>query len=510
MGETADVLVVGAGPVGLTVAAALARLGVGVRVIDQASGTKRQARAAVVWPRAAEVLDDIGAAASVVQAANPLRSVEVVASGRRVGLLRLGYLDSAYPCPLVIEQHDIERLLVDAFGELGGTVHWEQELVDLRVRDAGVDAVVRGADGADHVVEAAWVVGCDGTRSRVRQAAGIAFAGRPRRNLQVLQINAHPRWDLRADRDHGWFFLEPNASLGVFAVPGGGYRFFCFTTDPDPSQTAPPTVEQMRRLVALITRHPDLALTPTEPYWANRARFQDRIAARLRRGRILLAGDAAHAWAPIGGHGMNAGLRGAHNLAWKLAAVVAGHADAGILDTYDTEQRAAARTVMAEMRFNPLELPLPPAAYWPATAGMRVALAVPAAQRRIEHALSDLGMRHRRSALSVEASRAPGARAGSRVPNASVTVGGRKTQLHEVLGYDRWTLLAGPATDPAALARAIEHRPGIRLVRLDTDPDGAPALSAPLLLIRPDRHIGLRADATDVAALDAYCGQHWR
>ncbi|MCZ0978837.1 FAD-dependent monooxygenase [Streptomyces diastatochromogenes] len=104
---------------------------------------------------------------------------------------------------------------------------------------------------------------------------------------------------------------------------------------------------------------PGLRLDPTEPLWLNRARFSDRVAARLRHGRGLLAGDAAHAWAPVGGHGMNVGILGAHNLAWKLAAVHRGQAGEGLLDTYCHEQRRMAVRYVREMRFNFMELPLP-------------------------------------------------------------------------------------------------------------------------------------------------------
>jgi 2-polyprenyl-6-methoxyphenol hydroxylase-like FAD-dependent oxidoreductase len=508
MDSTVAVLVVGAGPVGLTLALALDRLGVRVRVVDRAAHTKHEARAAVLWPRAVEVLDDLALGRRFVEAANALHGVQVYASGRRLGALDLGHVDSAYRFPLVIEQHDTERLLVEALAERGVPVQWRTELTDLRGHDDHVEAVLRGADGRQRVVEAAWVVGCEGTRSRVRDAAGIAYEGRRRPDLQVLQINADARWRYRGDRDHGWFFLEPHASLGVFAIPGGGYRFFCFTVDPDPSVTAPPTVAGMSRLVARLART-EVDLTPTEPHWVNRARFADRVAATLRHGRVLLAGDAAHAWAPIGGHGMNVGMRGAHNLAWKLAAVHGGQARDTLLDTYDTEQRAAARAVMAEMRFNVLELPLPTPAYWPVAALLPVALAARPVRRRVERTLSDLDMHHRDSPLSVDTAAGPGLRAGDRVPDAPVVGDGRRTTVHALLAYDRWTLLAEPSADLAAIRRVTDrYRTPVKVTPVSADgPAAAAALgrTGTIRLVRPDRHVGLHARADDLETLDAYC-----
>lgn len=511
MAKTADVLVVGAGPVGMTLALGLTNLGLDVRIIDRAPHTKHQARAGVVWPRAAEVLDDLGAGPLLEKMANPLHAVDVYASGRHLGGLDMGYIDSRYALPMVIEQHDTERLLAQTLAEKDVLVEWNHELVDLGSSQNGAKAVIRGPDGEHTVVEAAWVVGCEGTRSKVREVTGIAYLGKPRSNLQVLQINAKPQWRHRYDASRGWFFLEPNASLGVSPIPGGGYRFFLFTTDPDPSQTAPPTVEQMCGLVARLSRQPDVTLTPTEPYWVNRARFQDRVATTFRRGCVLLAGDAAHAWAPIGGHGMNTGMRGAHNLAWKLAAVHTGQAHDALLDTYDIEQRAAARAVMDEMRFNVIERPMPAAVYWTVLPALRLSLTSTTVRRKIELKLSDLAMHHRSSALSVDIRRAPGPRAGDRIPDIAVTTD-QPTRFHDLLSYDRWTLLARPTANIATIRRiADKYRSTIRVVPIP-QPDERTEASEnddTLLLVRPDRHIGLRATSTDLAALDAYCHKYF-
>jgi 2-polyprenyl-6-methoxyphenol hydroxylase-like FAD-dependent oxidoreductase len=510
MTKAVDVLVVGAGPVGMTLALGLTSLGLDVRIIDRAPHTKHQARAGIVWPRAAEVLDDLGAGPQLEKMANLLRSVDLYASGRHLGALDMGHIDSRYPLPMVIEQHETERLLAQTLAEKDVLVEWNHELVGLRSSQDGVKAILRSPDGEQTAIEAAWVVGCEGTRSRVREAAGITYPGKPRHNLQVLQINANPRWRHQYDPSHGWFFLEPNASLGVSPIPGGGYRFFLFTTDPDPSQIAPPTVEQMCGLVARLSRQPDLTLTPTEPYWVNRARFQDRIATTFRRGRVLLAGDAAHAWAPIGGHGMNTGMRGAHNLAWKLAAVHTGQAHDVLLDTYDTEQRAAAHAVMDEMRFNVIERPMPAALYWPVISALRLTLVSTAARRKVERKLSDLDMHHRSSALSVDIRRASGPRAGDRIPDAAITTD-QPTRFHDLLSYDRWTLLTRPTASIATIQNIVDkYRSTIRVVPISQPAERTQVSEDDdtLLLVRPDRHIGLRATSTDFAALNAYCHKH--
>ncbi len=296
MKREADVLIVGAGPVGLTLAIALTRLSLRVRIVDKAPETKREARAAVLWPRAEEVLADLGVVDVFEKAANELHSVDIYGNGCHLGELEVGRVATAHPFPLVIEQHETERLLAEQLGQLGVRVEWSTEATGIRLYDDQTEVTLRRADGSEETATSSWIVGCEGARSLVRQELGIPFEGKQRTNLQVVQVNAVPTWRYSDSPTHGYFFLAPHASLGGFPIPGGGYRFFCFTTDPDPSRKDPPTLEEMRELIATVAYAPELKLELTRPTWFNRARFQDRIAAPLRRGRALLAGDAAHAW----------------------------------------------------------------------------------------------------------------------------------------------------------------------------------------------------------------------
>ncbi|MCP3804941.1 FAD-dependent monooxygenase [Allokutzneria sp. A3M-2-11 16] len=463
-----SVLIVGAGPVGLTLALGLHRLGVPVRVVERETEEKRQPRACVLWPRAIEALEDVGLAEIVTAAALPIVDAQVFFGGERAGVMRLGAVESRHPHPLSIEQHELEALLAGRLAEAGIGVDWRHEVLGVEDRGGSARTTLRLPDGEVEEVDSDWVVGCEGTRSVVRESAGIAFVGHRRRNLQALQVNAHVDWPFPDEPGRARFFLDPEVSLGVFPIPGGGYRFFAFTTDPDPSRTDPPTVAEMRDLVAKVTRVPDLRLKPTEPIWLNRARFADRIATRLRSGRLLLAGDSAHAWAPIGGHGMNTGIRGAHNLAWKLASVHKGQTDQ-LLDHYDREQRAAAREVMVDMRFNVLEIPLPRRRYEIVRRLLPIALSSKRFVRALDGALSDLGK-------------------NNRLPDRVVRVGGSDVRAHELLSYDRWTLLV-------ELPHAVPAPAGVTVVGVE---DLTPLLGRRglMCLVRPDRHIAWVCRAT--------------
>src|ERR671916_884016 len=165
----ADVIVVGAGPVGLALAIGLRRRGLGVRLVDKAAETKREARAAVIWPRTREVLADFGVEDTFQRAANELRSVAVYADGDRLGELELGRLATAYPFPLVIEQDATERLITEHLEELGVRVEWRTEVTDVRSFDDQAEATLRRADGSEERAVSGWVVGCEGSRSVVRE-----------------------------------------------------------------------------------------------------------------------------------------------------------------------------------------------------------------------------------------------------------------------------------------------------------------------------------------------------
>jgi 2-polyprenyl-6-methoxyphenol hydroxylase-like FAD-dependent oxidoreductase len=517
-GREVDVIVVGAGPVGLALAIGLTRQSLKVRLVDKAAETKREARAAVIWPRAREVLADFDVEDAFEQAANKLRSVAVYADGDRLGELELGRLVTAYPFPLVIEQDATERLLAGRLGELGVRVEWCTEVRKVRLFDDRAEVTLRRADGSTETAVSGWVVGCEGSRSVVRESLGIPFEGERRENLQVVQIDATPHWRYHASSERGYFFLAANASLGCFPVPEGGWRFFAFTNDPGPAQKEPPTLGQMRELVASVARAPELELS--EPRWFNRARFQDRIAGTLRRGRALLAGDAAHVWAPIGGHGMNVGLQDAHNLAWKLAAVHRGEARESLLGTYSEEQREMARAVIREMRLNVLERPNPPVLVSALKVLMPLGLSLDAVQGRIEFALSDLGMHRRKSQLSRQGTPAGPLRAGDRAPNVAVVAdGGRRTDLHRLLSYGHWTLLLRPGrgySKAAGTAREAVASLKAPVRAASVTPANANARRALgrreglLMLVRPDGYVGLAARMDDVNALEGYLDRFFR
>ncbi|GAA2931920.1 FAD-dependent oxidoreductase [Streptomyces thioluteus] len=500
-----DVVVIGAGPTGLALAVALRRYGVDAVVVDKRADSRQEPRASVVWQRALEALRDLGCADGFMAEGLPLARGEFHVAGRCVGAQEMPMEDTAFPVPLGIEQDAIETILRGRMRLWGPDVEWGTEAVGVRVGEGGAEVDLRTPEGRTRTVGCRWVVGAEGSHSLVRKSIGAAFEGERRVNLQCVQLNAVPEWSHPYRPEVTRIFINHGVSLICDPVPGGAIRLFAFLADPDPGRQEPPGRAEMEEVVARATGEEGVRLRPTEPHWANRARFHDRIAARFRSGPALLLGDSAHLWAPIGGRGLNTGLLGAHNLGWKLAAVHHGWCPEALLDTYDAEQRRTALRVMRHMRRNILELPPDRRTLAAIRLILPHVLRSERFTRRGGELLSDFGRNHRGSELSAEGrfkgrSKGGGLRPGDRVPDWDVVSETGPGRLHELLSYQRWSALV--TGDGTADLRRITGRYALPVaafrIRTDALPDGT------LLLVRPDGHVGLRARATDRRALTAY------
>lgn len=500
-----DALVVGAGPVGLAAAVGLARCGLSVRIIDRSEGPKAEPRAAVIWSRGAEALHDLGVGRALKGTANLLAAVHFHGRGRLLGTAQLGHLASAYPTPLLVEQHVTEHVLADRLRDLGVRVEWGVEFSDLTGDSDGVTVTHISRGGRPDTLRCAWLIGCDGARSRVRERCGIGFPGGPVPNLQLLQVDATPRWRHERRADEGHYFLASGACLGCFPIADGAYRFFCYAVDPDPGERAPLSLVETEAMIARVARVPELRLERAT--WFNRARFQKRMADRLRVGRVLLAGDAAHVWPSLGGHGMDAGLRGAHNLAWKLAAVHRREAPDALLDSYEVEQRASVRRFLRSMHVNFVERPSSTASLPLRERALSIGLRFPGLVRRIERAVGDLDHHHRGGPLANVPPVLPflrrGPRAGDRLPDGMTGPSGR---LHDLLDYRCWTLFVPPclsAVEETSLHAALAPWIG-RLQLRAVLRQAASDLRESLVLVRPDRFIAVVADRSEAGAVARY------
>jgi 2-polyprenyl-6-methoxyphenol hydroxylase-like FAD-dependent oxidoreductase len=468
-GSDCQVLVVGAGPTGLTLACELLAKGVRTRIIDRADGAVLETRASGMHARTLEVFEQMGLADRMLERGHPVRHFSVYSSGRRMMRLDLSRNGSRYGYMLSIPQHETERVLRARIAELGGLVEQQMELISFVEQPDAVLATVRSGSGELSTIRSGYIVGCDGAHSQVRHQLGLPFSGHPYPQDWLL-ADVRLDWQRSEDSVHA-LFGRRNGAMIAFPMREHRWRLvFPFTGDRGEDA---PTLEEIQRLAD--ARCPE-RVRISDPTWLAVFRCHRRSTNRYRVGRALLAGDAVHIHTPAGGQGMNTGVMDAHNIGWKLALVASGRAGEWLLDTVAAERGPVAHDVLqlthALVRLGTLnkrwqqllrDLLLP------------VASRVPALQRRAARRLGHIGVAYAASRLTIGG-----------------CGGGRVHELPELKERRHVLLVPGGAEPPASL------RPYVDLLTLACAPTGRPTA-----LVRPDGYLA----ALGVADVEAYFRQ---
>jgi 2-polyprenyl-6-methoxyphenol hydroxylase-like FAD-dependent oxidoreductase len=340
------VLVVGAGPTGLMMAAELARHGLRPRLIDAAPEPSTRSRAIGVQARTLEIFEHLGIAGEALASGRPIHGVNLYAvapepgaSGKRVAHVDFDDLDSPYPFILSLPQSETERILTQHAARLGVTVERNVRLRELAQDDEHVTAILDHADGRAEACKVRWLLGCDGAHSVVRKATGVPFEG-VRYDEEFVLADLVLEWDRPDDEAHS--FLASDGAMVMLPLPGatGSWRLIADMTTTSAGQ--PGAQPSLPWLQTLVEKRGARDAVLREATWTSTFRVHRRIVPRYRHRRVLLAGDAAHIHSPVGGQGMNTGLQDAHNLAWKLALVEQGAAAPGLVDTYHVERHPVA------------------------------------------------------------------------------------------------------------------------------------------------------------------------
>lgn len=498
------VLIAGAGPTGLVLALWLTRAGVPVRIIDKAAEPGTASRALAVHARTLELYQQLGLAGEVVERGLKLVAANLWVAGEKAGRVPFGDLGvglSPFPFLLIFPQDEHERLLIERLRALGVEVERRTELVDF-TQTAGAVRARLARDGEQQEVEAAYLAGCDGARSRVRELVRGDFPGGTyARMFYVADIQARgPMVDgeLHVGLDQADF-------LAVFPLKGEGQARLIGTVEKEGEADAggaPLTWED-------VSRHPlqQLRFEVARVNWFSTYRVHHRVAGRFREGRAFLLGDAAHIHSPVGGQGMNTGIGDALNLAWKLAAVLKGRAPANLLDTYEPERIAFARLLVETtdraftvatspgglarwIRLNLVPRVLPPL------------FNLDAVRRFMFRTVSQTRIDYRPSALST--GKAGRLRAGDRLPWVPPDAGGSGDNYAPLTAL-AWQLHV--YGDAAAAVRTLCSERALPLQLFAwTEACGRAGLARDALyLVRPDGYLGFAAaGASDLPALRDY------
>jgi 2-polyprenyl-6-methoxyphenol hydroxylase-like FAD-dependent oxidoreductase len=466
-----DVVVVGAGPVGLTLAGDLAAAGVRVTVLERRAQESNLTRAFGVHARTLEQLDARGLAD------------ELITTGAAVRRLRLfdtidvdlGIVPSRFPYLLITPQYNVEALLRRRAERLGATLTRGVEVAGLRQDGDGV--YVETAAG--QVVRASYAVGADGVHSRVREALGLPFPGTPIiRSIMLADVRlAEPPGDV----------LSVNAVGDCFAFVApfgdGWYRIFAWDRRNPQPDSAPLDFEEVRD-VTKRALGADFGMR--DPRWMSRFHSDERQVPSYRVGRVFLAGDAAHVHSPAGGQGMNTGIQDAANLGWKLAAAVRGWAPDGLLDSYHAERHPVGRMVLrtsgALIRLAMIKSRVERVAR---NSIGGTALRIAPIARKAAGALSSIG-------VAYPAPHGAHPLTGKRVGDMLLAGDGRPVdRLYEALRGGVFVLLGPPRIQPVAGAwaeRVYAATPA--------------AQDVPTMLVRPDGYVAWATEQTRASGLD--------
>jgi 2-polyprenyl-6-methoxyphenol hydroxylase-like FAD-dependent oxidoreductase len=509
-----DVLIVGAGPTGLMLANQLGRRGVRAMIIDRHSGPAQQTRAMAVHARTLEIYAKLGIADRALELGRPGTGANMWSQGRlkaRIPLSGMGNGLSAFPYVLMLGQDDNERIMGDHLRHWDIDVHWNTELVSLAQQSSHVTATVKGPDGRPTTITAAYVAGCDGARSSVREMSGIGFPGAP--------------------YEHVFFVADTEAigsmvpdELNVYLWRNGFHLYFPMRgTDRWrvigilPRELRGKQDLTFEELIPSLRHEGAAALSFKSCGWFSTYRIHHRCTERFRDGRCFLLGDAAHVHSPMGGQGMNTGLQDAYNLAWKLALVISKRAESALLDSYEAERRPVAHRLLAttDRAFRLLVSESWLAGIFRTRIVANLA-ALAMTRKRVRkiafQAISQIGISYRQSPLSetLAGVDANTPRAGDRFPwlHLRFRPDGPCEDLFERLDDTRFNLLVigqrSPPRERLVFADLLEVH------TIPPDPDNVRELARASItgpayyLLRPDGHVGLAGTLLDPAAVSRW------
>lgn len=526
-----EIAIIGAGPVGLTAAAEFARYGISARLVDRRDGPVAHSNAAVIHVRTQEVFEAMGAAERIVPQGFPLQYFSLNAFDKLLGGIRVHGVDGPYPGPRIVSQQIVETELAAHLAGLGGAVDRSAEVTDIAEAEDGFTVSLRRPGGGVEQFEAAYVLGCDGAHSFVRDRFGIGFPGERYDGFEFIHADAQLRWTHPTGR--GYIYVTKSRLVLLFPFDGAGhYRVLCARTDQDPDNRSAPELGELQAILREVSG--DTGAELSDATWLARWRSTHRIAERFRQGRVFLAGDAGHVHVPVGGQGMNTGIQDAFNLAWKLASVIKGTAPPALLDSYEAERYPVAEELLkgTDRGFHVMVQPSDLASFALKLFGSSV-IGLEAVQDRLRRVLGEVTINYRHSALTEDHGGSIGPIAGDRVVDGvAVRASDRRTlRLLEAIAGTRWSLLVFAGLEAESgltplleLAQQIDARFGRQVTAVLVTPGAVPETwpgsglydrdhllherygvrHAALYLIRPDWYVGFRAPAARGEALLKY------
>jgi 2-polyprenyl-6-methoxyphenol hydroxylase-like FAD-dependent oxidoreductase len=506
-----EVVIVGAGPTGLSLACQFARHGVDFVVVEKNGGVTPYSKAIGVHARTLEIYEQLGLAHEAVERGTVAEKIRLLSGGEVRGEFELSNVGeglSPYPFVLMLEQSKNERLLYDYLKSHGRDVRWNAALERFSQNETGVTAVVKTEDGASQTIEAQYLVGCDGAKSPVRHALGLAFEGS---TFERTFYVADARVDWAFAHDGLNVSLSKETFVVFFPLKGEGrYRIVGVFPEEFAGEEGAVLYEEIE---ARVKAEAELELDIRDVEWFSTYKVHARHVGRFSEGRCFLAGDAAHVHSPAGAQGMNTGIQDAYNLAWKMALVLKGAAGERLLDTYDEERLENAKNLL---RTTDRMFQLAAGPEWflsfvrtnlfPAVAGYLFSL--DSVKRFVFPLVSQIGINYRHGSLSRhDGDHVFKVRAGDRMPYFRLS----GESVYDRLRRPTFHLLAFTDGRSPAQPSDVQSRPRyadlLDFQSVPLTPQVAEAFGTDepfTLLLRPDNYIAYISAGTSPDAPDAY------
>jgi len=512
-----DVLVVGAGPTGLMLANQLGRRGVRTLIVDRHAGPSLETRALGVQARTMEIYSKLGIVDRALELGKRGTGANIWAEGRKMARVPLGEAGrriTRYPFILILGQDDNERIMGDRLRDWGLSLQWNTELVGLGQEPGHVAVKLKLPDGTTRTVTAAWVAGCDGARSSVRELSGIPFPGAPYEHVFFV-----------ADADVTGSMVPDEVNVYLWRQ---GFHLFFPMRGKDhwrivgilPASLRGRDDVKFEAVIPSLRGEAGAGLSLKTCSWFSTYRIHHRSALRFRDRRCFLLGDAAHIHSPVGAQGMNTGLQDAYNLGWKLALVVEGRADAALLDSYEEERVPVARRLLntTDRAFRLVVSDSRLAGLVRTQIIARIAafaMSHERIQRLAFRVVSQTGIHYRKSRLSESLDGLPRSapRAGDRFPwlQLKFRVDGAVEDLFEKLEDTRLTLIVIGQSSPPEGALDCGDLLHIHAIPADTVNEVELARAQiprpSFYLLRSDGHIGLCGVRLEAAAVARYVSE---
>lgn len=340
-----DVIIVGAGPTGLSLACQLVRYGIDFVIIDQKTSVTTHSKAIGVQARTMEIYEQLGVVQQALDRGQVAGKIHIVSGGKvrgGVDLAAMGKGLSPYPYLFILDQSKNEQLLYEYLQNHQKEVLWQTELEYFTQDELGVTAQVKTANGMSESITAKYLVGCDGAKSPVRQALGLTFEGSTFERLFYV-ADAQVDWAFSHDAGYGCF---SRSSVALFFPMVGEKRYRIIGTFPEGLEKDEGEIlyEEIEQRIKEDTK---LSLGISNVNWFSVYKVHTRAVNKFAVGRCFVAGDAAHIHSPAGGQGMNTGIQDVYNLAWKMAFVIRGYTGARLLETYNEERLPNAQRLLA-------------------------------------------------------------------------------------------------------------------------------------------------------------------